>query len=314
MSEHASRSAVRRAVRLATRGSPLARRQADLVAALLTRAHPGLRVEIVVVRTRGDRLSDVPLDRIGGQGVFVKEVQEALLAEQADVAVHSAKDLPPVTVPGLVLAAVPRRADARDALVGRTLAGLPSGGVVATGSARRRAQLANLRPDLSFVELRGNMDTRARRAEDGSIDAVVVAAAAFDRLGWSDRVTEVLAISVSLPQVGQGALALECRRDDAGTRSLLTAADDAWGHRTLLAERAFLAAVGGGCSTPVGAWAEPAADPGLRLHAMVASGDGRILVRAHRTGDDPGALGRETARYLMEECGGSTVLEGGVES
>jgi hydroxymethylbilane synthase len=271
---------------------------------------PGLVVELVIVRTQGDRLADEPLDRIGGQGVFVKEVQAAVVDGRADVAVHSAKDLPSVTPEGLVLAAVPERADARDALVGRALVDLPAGGVVATGSARRRAQLANIRPDLTFVELRGNMDSRVRRAEDGSVDAVVVAMAALDRLGWSDRVAEVLSVSVMLPQVGQGALALECRADDEGTLAVLAGIDDVLAHRTLSAERAMLVAVGGSCAVPVAGWAEPVAGGAageLRLQGMVASGDGRILVRAARTGDDPEALGHELARYLMEDCGGSSI-------
>jgi hydroxymethylbilane synthase len=301
-------------LRLATRGSPLARRQADLVGALLSVAEPGLWVEPVVVHTGGDRRVDVPLDRIGGQGVFAKEVQQAVLEGRADVAVHSAKDLPSTTPEGLVLAAVPERADARDALVGRALGDLRSGGLVATGSARRRAQLANVRPDLTFVELRGNMDRRVRQAEDGSVDAVVVAVAALDRLGWSGRIAEVLPVSVLLPQVGQGALALECRTDDHATAGLLAAVDDDAGHRTLSAERALLAAVGGSCSVPVGAWAEPVAGGRLRLQGMVASGDGRILVRACLEGDDPEALGHELARHLMEDCGGSVIEGWGMEN
>ncbi len=276
---------------------------------LLRGLMPGRTVELVVVRTEGDRRADEPLDRIGGQGMFVKEVQQAVLDGRADVAVHSAKDLPPLTLPGLCLGAVPARADPRDALVGATLDGLPTGATVATGSARRRAQLANARPDLRFADLRGNMDTRLRRVGDGSADAVVVAVAAFDRLGWSDRLTEVLAPTVCLPQVGQGALALECREDDAASRAVLAAADDRQAHRTLLAERSFLAAVGASCSAPVGAWAEPVGGESLRLHAMVASGDGRVLVRAALAGDDPETLGRELARHLMEDCGGAAVLE-----
>lgn len=297
-----------RALRLATRGSALARHQAMLVAELLRVARPDLRVDLVVVATRGDREGDVPLDRIGGQGAFVKEVQAAVLEGRADVAVHSAKDLPPVAPDGLVLAAVPERADARDALVGRRLAELPAGGVVATGSARRRAQLANARPDLTFVELRGNMATRVRRADSGSVDAVVVASAAMDRLGWADRVAEVLPTSVMLPQVGQGALGLECRADDAATLELLAAADDGPSHRAVLAERAVLASAGGSCTLPVAGWA--AVDGAeVRLEAMVASGDGRIVLRAARRGTDPGAVGRELARHLLEDCGGAE-LEG----
>jgi hydroxymethylbilane synthase len=300
-----------RSVRLATRGSPLARRQAALVADLLTGADPGVRVETVVVSTEGDRRADVPLDRIGGQGVFTKEIQTAVLEGRADVAVHSAKDLPSQTPGGLVLAAVPERADARDALVGSTLSDLPPGGVVATGSARRRAQLANLRPDLGFVELRGNMDTRARRAEEGSVGAVVVAKAAFDRLGWSERIAQVLPVSMLLPQAGQGALALECRADDAASAALLAAVDDRAGHCTLAAERALLAALGADCSVPVGAWAEPLDGGRLRLDGLLASGDGRVVIRAALEGDDddPVALGRRLARHLFEDCGGEAVTD-----
>ncbi len=276
---------------------------------LLQRVMPGRTVELLVVQTEGDRRADEPLDRIGGQGVFVKEVQQAVLDGRADVAVHSAKDLAPLTLPGLCLGAVPPRADPRDALVGSTLDGLPTGATVATGSARRRAQLANARPDLRFADLRGNMESRVSRAGDGSADAVVVAVAAFDRLGWRDRLSEVLAPTVCLPQVGQGALALECREDDAACRAALAAVDDHQAHRTLLAERSFLAALGASCSAPVGAWAEVVGGGSLRLHAMVASGDGRVLVRAALTGDDAEALGREVARHLMEDCGGSAVLE-----
>jgi hydroxymethylbilane synthase len=293
-------------LRLATRGSPLALKQAELVAYGLVSAHPGITVEAVVVRTTGDRRPEVPLDRIGGQGVFAKEVQAAVADGRADVAVHSAKDLPSQTPPGLVLAAVPTRADPRDALVGSSLADLPAGAAVATGSARRRAQLANGRPDLTFVELRGNMGTRIDRAGDGSVHAVVVAVAALERLGWMDRVTEVLAPSVMLPQVGQGALALECRADDESAAALLAALDDPDSHRAVAAERAFLAAAGGSCAAPVAAMAEADGDR-LRLSVLVASGDGRVLVRTERAGTDPEALGREAADHLLVGCGGRSV-------
>ena len=313
-----------RPLRLATRGSPLARTQAGLVASALVRACPGLVVEVVVVQTRGDRLADVPLDRIGGQGVFVKEVQAAVLDGRADVAVHSAKDLPSTSPDELVIGAVPPRADPRDALVGSRLADLVPGALVATGSARRRAQLANLRPDLTFVELRGNMATRFARATDGTVHAVVVAQAALERLGRTDLATEVLSPALLLPQAGQGALALECRRD-GGPLALLAAADDEASHRALDAERALLAAVGGSCAEPIGAWAEPMPTPGkgaghattgpgkgaghaeIRLHAMVASADGRVLVRARRCGDEPVPLGSALAAQLLGECGGSAV-------
>ena len=233
-----------RIVRLATRGSPLALRQTELVADLLAAAHPGLEVEPVVVRTRGDQLAEAPLELIGGQGVFVTEVEAAVADGRAHAAVHSAKDLPSTMPDHLTLAAVPLRADARDGLVGCTLAGLPPGGLVATGSARRRAQLAHLRPDLVFTGLRGNMARRVAVGEQEGV-AVVVAVAAMDRLGWRDRLTDILDPVDLLPQAGQGAIALQCRADDAATRSLLLAVDHEPSRRAVRAERAVLAGLGG---------------------------------------------------------------------
>ncbi len=313
--EHRASGGARR-LRLASRGSPLARYQAALVADLLRRADPTVDVVVEIVRTEGDRQATVPLDRIGGQGIFTKEIQAAVLDGRADVAVHSAKDLPSVTPDGLVLAAVPERADPRDALVGRRLADLPAGAVVATGSARRRAQLANLRPDLTFVDLRGNMATRLARAADGSVDAVVAAAAALDRLGWDGAPVERLPVSVLLPQAGQGALALEGRAGDDETLARLARVDDVVAHRAVRAERAMLAAVEGSCAVPVAAWAEPLDPPAvgpIRLHGLLASGDGRIVVRAALTGEEPDALGRELARHLLEDCGGRGIEGWAVE-
>jgi len=298
-----------RRLRLATRGSPLARCQAERVADRLRSAVEGLEIETVIVRTRGDRQSDVPLDRLGGQGAFAKEVQAAVADADADIAVHSAKDLPSVTPGGLVLCSVPERLDPRDALVGAALGDLAPGAVVATGAARRRAQLANLRPDLTFVELRGNMGTRLARAGDGTVDAVIVAMAAVERLGWADQVAETLPIVLMLPQVGQGALALECRADDEPVRSLLSAVDDEDAHRCLRAERAFLASVGGSCSVPVAAHAERLDHGWLRLDGLVASGDGRVVLRQALEGDDPEALGRELAAALLGGAGGAEVLD-----
>jgi hydroxymethylbilane synthase len=301
-------------IRLATRGSPLALRQTEMVAELLRRARPGVEVEPVVVRTRGDRDTSSSLDQIGGQGVFVTEVEVAVTDGRADAAVHSAKDMPSTMPAHLVLGAVPPRADARDGLVGSTLAGLPPGGLVATGSARRRAQLAYLRPDLVFTEARGNMARRVALAEDGTVSAVVVAAAAMDRLGWRSRLDDVLDPLDMLPQVGQGAIAVQCRADDTATRELLGAVDDAPSHHALRAERAVLAALGGSCSVPVGAYAEVVASPSpspllrLRVAGLVASGDGRTVVRMAREGDDPERLGAELARALLE--GGGAAIDG----
>ena len=296
-----------RVVRLATRGSPLALVQADLVARSLEAKDPEVRVERVVVHTEGDRRKDEDLDRIGGQGVFVKEVQAAVLDGRADVAVHSAKDLPPRTPSGLVLAAVPPRADPRDALVGATLESLAPGAVVATGSARRRAQLANIRPDLGFVALRGNMETRLERAGDGTAAAVVAAAAALDRLGLAGRIAERLSPVLCLPQAGQGALALECRDDDGACRSLLARIDAGEDRRALSAERAFLRVLGAGCALPAGALARRAGRDHLELEGVLASADGRVVVRGRLLGDDPEKLGEALARALVGERGASSL-------
>jgi hydroxymethylbilane synthase len=285
----------------------LALRQSELVATALRTAHPGLEVEVVVVRTQGDDLS-LSLDAIGGQGVFVTEVEQCVADGRADAAVHSAKDMPSAMAAHLVLAAVPPRADARDGLVGCALDDLPPGGVIATSSARRRAQLAYLRPDLSFLEVRGNMERRVRRGEDGSVSAVVVAVAAMERLGWMDRLTDVLDPLVMLPQAGQGAIAVQCRADDDITLARLAAIDDADAHRTLVAERAVLAGVGGSCTVPVAAWAE--IEPGgadLVVHGLVASGDGRVVIRMSHTGTDPEQTGRQLARSLLVDGGGSSL-------
>ena len=289
-------------LRVATRGSALARWQAERIVELL-----GVEAEYVIVSTRGDERRDVPIHAMGGTGVFVKEVEQAVLDGRADVAVHSAKDLPAETMPELVIAALPERGDPRDALVGRPLDEIPTGGRVGTGSVRRRAQLAALRPDLGFSELRGNIPTRLEKA--AGFDAVVLAAAALDRLGLADRIAERVDPSVVLPQVGQGALAVECRADDDGTRELLARVDDAEVRAAVTAERAYLAELGGGCNLPCGALAEADGVGGLRLEALLASLDGRITLRARVDGQDPGAVGAEAARRLVDEEGGRLVLD-----
>jgi hydroxymethylbilane synthase len=291
-----------RGLRVATRGSALARWQAERVVELLDRP-----AELVVVSTRGDRDTSSTIHALGGTGVFVKEVQDAVLRGDADVAVHSAKDLPPDTPAGLRLAAVPERGDPRDAMVGARLDDLPTGARIGTGSVRRRAQLAALRPDLTFGELRGNIPTRLERAAE--FDAIVVAAAALDRLGLEARATERLSPSTLLPQVGQGGLAVECREDDDETFTALTEIDAADPHAEIRAERAFLAQLGGGCSLPCGALARVRPDGSLQLDALLASLDGRIVLRATSSGSDPEALGASVARDLLDEQGGRVVLE-----
>src|SRR5437764_5165528 len=289
-------------LRVATRGSALARWQAERVIELL-----GVEAEYVIVSTRGDERRDVPIHAMGGTGVFVKEVEQTVLDGRAEVAVHSAKDLPSEPSPELVLAALPERGHPRDALGGRPLAEIPTGGRVGTGSVRRRAQLAGLRPDLGFGQLRGNIPTRLEKAD--GFDAVVLAAAALDRLGLADRIAERVDPSVVLPQVAQGALAAECRFDDDGTRELLAGIDDDGVRAAVTAERSYLAELGGGCNLPCGALAETRHEGSLRLDALLGSLDGRISLRARVEGHDPVAVGVEAARRLVDEEGGRLVLD-----
>jgi len=287
-------------LRLATRGSPQARTQAEAVAAALADA-AGCEAELVIVDTTGDRRQDVPLHVIGGQGVFVKEVQQAVLDGRADLAVHSAKDLPAETPDELVIGAVPERADARDALVGGRLRDLPPGAMVASGSARRRALLADLRPDLTFTDLRGNIETRLAKVGDG-IAAVVVAYAALLRLGLADRADDLFDVDVFVPQVAQGALAVECRADDIATRAELAVLEDVPSRRAVDAERSWLAAIGGGCDLPAGAHAVVDGDD-IRLTAVLASYDGRLVLRGTLTGTDPVAVGTDLATQLLDRGG-----------
>ena len=290
-----------RPLRVATRGSELARWQAARVATLL-----GGDVELVIVTTTGDTRTDVPIHALGGTGIFVKEVQQAVLEDRADVAVHSAKDLPASVGPeGIVLAAVPERADPRVVLVGSTFAALPAGARIGTGAVRRRAQLAALRPDLTFAELRGNIPTRLDRAAEH--DAIVVAAAALERLGRLDLAAEHLEPSVMLPQVGPGALAVECRTDDAETRQRLAAIDNTRAHATVGAERAYLAQLGGGCDLPCGALATLDGNE-IVVEALLAAADGHVVLRATARDTNPVAAGERAATELLDH-GGRSLLD-----
>lgn len=288
-------------MRIATRGSRLAMWQAERVASLL-----GGDVEFVVVSTTGDQRTDVPIWTIGGTGVFVKEVQQAVLDGRADLAVHSAKDLPSETAAGLLLAAIPERADPRDALVGRRLVDIPAGGRIGTGSVRRQAQLAALRPDVRFESLRGNIETRIAKAAD--FDAVVVAMAALERLGLAEQAAEVLEPSAMLPQVAQGALAVECRADDSDTAKRLQALDQPAARRAVEAERAFLRRLGGGCDLPCGALAAGGPDGPLAIEVLLATLDGKTVLRVRHEGSDPEMVGAEAARILLDEHGGRDLL------
>lgn len=284
-------------IRIATRASPLARWQADHVAALIASVRPDAEVVVEPLSTEGDRRTDVPLSEIGGKGVFATEVQAALLDRRCDVAVHSGKDLPALTPDGLVIAAVPERGDVRDALVGCRLVDLPTDGVVATGSARRRVQLAHLRPDLRFEELRGNMATRLTRAAD--VDAIVVAAVALRRLGLEDRLSDVLPATLMVPQVAQGALIVECRTDDEELRAMLAAIEHGPSRRQVDAERAFLTELGGDCSLPAGAHATLLAADSDGADHHDTDAQQLISVRAV-LGAEPDADGRVKVHHGVE--------------
>jgi len=293
-------------LRAATRGSALALWQTNRVAELLTQTNPEVEIETVVVETTGDQNQTTPLHQMGGQGVFVKEVQAAVLDGRADFAVHSAKDLPAAATPGLVLAAIPERADPRDVLVGARWADLPAGAVIATGSVRRRAHLAHLRPDLNFAELRGNIATRLEKA--AGFAAIVMAQAALDRLGLTPAVADVLEPEVLLPQVGQGALAIECRTDDAVAATLLASISNQESMNTVGAERAFLAELGAGCDLPIAAHA--VMDHGeILLTGAMSSFDGTTLLRDSGRSTDGLTLGASLARCLRDDQGGGALLD-----
>ena len=292
------------ALRLATRRSPLALIQANLVRERLTAI--GVDAELVQIETDGDRRLDVALESLGGEGVFAVEIQRAVLDGVADVAVHSAKDLPSTSPDGLTILCVPERLDSADVLVGRSLAGLGPGATVATGSPRRRALLLERRPDLNVIGLRGNMATRLAMAQSSGVDAVVAAAAALVRLGHADLFAERLDPTWFVPQVGQGALALESRIDDTRCAALLGAINDANAYVEVRSERAFLRELGAGCSIPAGAHATSSED-GIAISGVMLAYDGVRSVRATMVGDDPEHLGRELAIRLRDYEGGSTL-------
>ena len=291
------------AVTVGTRGSALARCQTERVIELLTEAWPGLVCEATPIVTHGDRTqaSGEPLPEIGGKGLFTAELEEGLRSGEIDLAVHSLKDLPAEEAPGVTVGAVCLREDSRDCLVARDglgLAQLPAGAVVGTSSLRRAAQLRALRPDLELRSIRGNVDTRVRKVHQGEFDAVVLAAAGVRRLGLEDAVTEWLPLETMLPAPGQGALAVQCRAGDAPLLTLLAAIDDPGTRAATGAERAFLRALGGGCTAPVGAYAE-AVWPGLvRMETLVASPDGGDVVRVKGEGE-PEELGERLAREAL---------------
>ena len=302
-----------RKLRVGTRGSLLARTQTGMVVERLQAANPQVTIEIQIIQTTGDVQRDVPFAQVGTKGMFVKEIEQALLDGTIDVGVHSLKDMPSELPEGLELACVPAREDPLDALLSRgglTFARLPLHAVVGTSSLRRKAQLHAMRPDLHVEELRGNLDTRMRKLDAGHYDAILLAVAGLNRLGLGERITERLAPDICVPAAGQGALALETRCGDAETLSLLQAVHDPISAATVTAERAFLAALGGGCSIPAGALASV---QGTRLHliGLIAAPDGSVVLRAERTGDlsEAAQIGAELSATLLAQ-GGRDLLKG----
>lgn len=288
--------------KLGTRGSPLARWQAEWVAARLGDVH--VDVELVLITTKGD-VKAGPLGQIGGEGLFTKEIQRALLEREIDFAVHSLKDLPTTPVEGLTLAAVPPREENSDVLVSKlakSVAELPPNARIGTGSLRRKSQLLHQRPDLQVLEIRGNVETRLRKLDDGEYDAIVLAEAGLKRLGLADRITAVLPRDAMLPAVGQGALGIEARADDKHTLAALKQIDDDATHQAVVAERTLLATLRAGCLAPVGAWARTIGGE-LVLEAVVVAPDGsqRIAVRDAAPPTDAAALGKRAAEQLLAQ-------------
>lgn len=286
---------------IGTRGSRLALWQAEFVRAQLKEKHPQISVELEIIKTFGDRQQNVSLTEIGGQGVFVKELETALLGKRIDLAVHSLKDLPTVLPENLHIAAVLKREDVRDALVvGKesnisSISGLPENAVVGTSSLRRASQIKNLRPDLQIKDLRGNVDTRIAKLDAGDYDAIILAAAGLKRLGCEHRITAFLSFDEMLPQVGQGALAIETRKDDSETNNLVAVLNDAETRACVEAERAFLRGLGGGCQFPIAAHARIEENE-MRLEGLVAKPDGSEILRDARNGDS--AKARENGELL----------------
>ncbi|MBI4396990.1 MAG: hydroxymethylbilane synthase [Elusimicrobia bacterium] len=299
-------------LRLGTRGSALALAQSHQVRAHLLSRFPSLEIDVVVIKTTGDKLSESPLSAIPGKGVFIKEIEEALLEKRVDFAVHSMKDLPTDQPGGLIVGAVPPREDPRDCLIsrsGQTLSGLPKGSVVGTSSLRRQAQVLAAGGQVTVQNIRGNLDTRLRKVKAGEVEAVVVAHAGVKRLGRAGEITEVLSYDVMLPAPGQGCLAIEVRDEDSKTREFISVLDHASSRRAAEAERAFLAALGGGCRVPIAAYARDVGGA-LVLDGLVISPDGKRKAKGRLSGDFQAAarMGEDLGEKLLKE-GASDILK-----
>lgn len=300
-----------RRLRIGTRASQLALWQANWVKSELERVYPGIEVELVKIKTMGDKILDVPLAQVGGKGLFVKEIEEAMLRGEIDLAVHSMKDVPTEFPEGLGLVVTTKREDPRDAFIsdGVTFTGLRQGARIGTSALRRQAQLLKARPDLEMVIIRGNVETRIRKLKDDNLDAVILAAAGLNRLGFTDVVTELLDVDFSIPAIGQGALGLECRLDDQATIEALSFLNHADTAAAVAAERALLKRCEGGCQVPIAAHGTVSADT-LTLVGFIASVDGTQTVRDSISGPttDAAALGIQLADRLLA-AGGKAILE-----
>ncbi|GAB4350095.1 MAG: hydroxymethylbilane synthase [Gammaproteobacteria bacterium] len=299
-------------LRIATRKSPLALWQAEHVADRLRAAHPGLSVELVGMSTRGDKILDSPLAKVGGKGLFVKELEQGMLQGEADIAVHSMKDVPVEFPEGLHLPVILEREDPRDAFVSRryeTLDALPEGARVGTSSLRRQVQLRERRPDLEILNLRGNVNTRLAKLDAGEYDAIILACAGLIRLGFGDRIASCLETTVSLPAIGQGAIGIECRRDDLRINKLIAPLDDPATHCRVAAERAMNARLSGGCQVPIAGFAELEGER-LSLRGLVGRPDGSLVLRAAAEGgrEEAADLGRRVAEDLLAQ-GAGPILE-----
>lgn len=294
-------------LKIGTRQSLLALWQSNFIAGELRKEYPKCEVTLKKIVTKGDRILDVPLAQIGGKGLFTKEIEEELLDGTVDLAVHSLKDMPTVLPEGLCLTVITSRANVGDAFVSNkynSFAELPQGAVLGTSSLRRRAQLLAARPDLKIVDLRGNVDTRLRKLDEGNMDAIILAAAGLQRLGHGDRIKEIIPTSVCLPAVGQGALAIECRTDNTEVREMLAFLNDTATKQATDAERAFLGLVEGGCQVPIGVHAEVQNNE-IKIEAIIASLDGSTVLRNTISGD------AEKAVELGQKLGNQMLAEGG---
>lgn len=299
-------------IRIGSRGSQLALWQARHIQSEIQNRFSGISVIIKTIKTTGDKILDAPLAKVGGKGLFVKEIEDALLNNEIDLAVHSMKDVPVIIPEGLCLAAITKREDPRDVIIsreGKEFLHLPNRAHIGTSSLRRISQLLSHRPDLNISPLRGNLDTRIKKLDSGTYDAIVVAAAGIIRMGWRERITEYLPVNISLPAIGQGALCIECRENDNATLEKIKWLNHNEDSLCIRAERSFLKRLEGGCQVPIGAYAT-ITNLMLEMEGFVASVDGKRMVREKRTGtaDNPEDIGIRLAESLLSQ-GGEEILE-----